>query len=92
LAPGRLWPPNGNPAHDGTIVTDRPDVLGGRGTDATRFSVAEDGWSGFLGAIDHGVNEVVGWHVAKTGDRWAALEQLRQGVCHAFGKDVARDL
>ena len=35
LAPRRLGPPNGNPAHDGTIVTDRPDVMWG--TDATRF-------------------------------------------------------
>src|SRR5207249_8284242 len=34
LAPRRLGPPNGNPAHDGTIITDRPDVMWG--TDATR--------------------------------------------------------
>jgi len=27
LAPRRLGPPNGNPAHDGTIITDRPDVM-----------------------------------------------------------------
>ena len=39
--------------------------------------------------------ELVGWHTAKIGDRWAALEPLRQGVRHAFGrfeKDVARGL
>jgi len=38
---------------------------------------------------------VVGWHTAKLGDRWAALEPIRQGVRHAFGrfgKDVARGL
>src|SRR5262247_4552328 len=29
LAPRRLGPPNGNPAHDGTITTDRPDVMWG---------------------------------------------------------------
>src|SRR5213594_878270 len=36
-----------------------------------------------------------GWHTAKIGDRWAALEPLRQGVRHMFGrfaKDVARGL
>ena len=33
LAPRRLGPPNGNPAHDGTIITDRPDVMWG--TDGT---------------------------------------------------------
>ncbi len=27
----------------------------------------------------------VGWHVAKVGDRWAALDPVRQGVRHAFG-------
>jgi len=91
LAPRRLGPPNGNPAHDGTITTERPDVM--RGTDATRFYPEQDGWGWFFGAIDHGVDEVVGWHVAKLGDRWAALEHLHQGVRHAFGgfgRDVAR--
>jgi putative transposase len=93
LAPRRLGPPNGNPAHDGTIITDRPDVMWG--TDATRFYTEQDGWCWFFGAIDHGIAEVVGWHAVKTGDRWAALEPLRQGVRHAFGafgKDVARGL
>ena len=39
--------------------------------------------------------ELVGWHTAKIGDRWAALEPLRQGVRQVFGrfaKDVARGL
>jgi hypothetical protein len=48
-----------------------------------------------FGAIDHGIDELFGWHVAKLGDRWAALEPIRQGVRHAFGgygKDVARRL
>jgi hypothetical protein len=35
LAPRRLGHPHGDPAHTGTIVTDRPDVMWG--TDATRF-------------------------------------------------------
>ena len=91
LAPRRLGPPNGNPAHDGTIITERPDVMWG--TDATRFYTERDGWCWFFGAIDHHLDEVVGWHTAKLGDRWAALEPIRQGVRHAFGqfgKDVAR--
>ena len=93
LAPRRLGPPNGNPAHDGTIITERPDEMWG--TDATRFYTEADGWCWFFGAIDHHLDELVGWHVAKLGDRWAALEPLRQGVRHAFGafgKDVARGL
>jgi putative transposase len=93
LAPRRLGPPNGNPAHDGRITTDAPDVMWG--TDATRFYTEQDGWCWFFGAIDHGIDELLGWHVAKLGDRWAALEPIRQGVRHAFGdirKDVARGL
>jgi putative transposase len=65
------------------------------GTDGTRFYTEQDGWCWFFGAVDHHLSEVVGWHVAKTGDRWAALEPIRQGVRHAFGrfgKDVARGL
>ena len=83
LAPRRLGPSNGDPAHAGTITTERPDEMWG--TDATRFYTDEDGWCWFFGAIDHCVDELVGWHTAKLGDRWAALEPLRQGVRHAFG-------
>jgi putative transposase len=93
LAPRRLGPPNGNPAHDGTITTDRPDVMWG--TDGTRFYTEREGWCWFFGAIDHYTDELLGWHVVKRGDRWAALEPIRQGVHHAFGgfgKDIARGL
>src|SRR5712692_5512355 len=77
----------------GTITTTRPDEMWG--TDATRFYTEVDGWCWFFGAIDHFSDDIVGWHTAKLGDRWAALEPLRQGVRHAFGrfgKDVARGL
>lgn len=93
LAPRRLGHPHGDPAHAGTIVTDRPDVMWG--TDATRFYTAQDGWCWFFGAIDHGTDEIVGWHVAKIGDRWAALEPIRQGMVTVFGgfrKEIARGL
>jgi len=65
------------------------------GTDATRFYTEQEGWCWFFGAIDHHLDEVVGWHTAKLGDRWAALEPIPQGVRQAFGrfgKDVARGL
>src|SRR6266852_4887614 len=83
LAPRRLGPPNGDPAHGGTITTTRPDEMWG--TDATRFYTEADGWCWFFGAIDHFTTEVMGWHVAKLGDRWAALEPIRQGMTKAFG-------
>ena len=93
LAPRRDGPPNGNPAHDGHIITEHPKEMWG--TDGTRFYTEQDGWCWFFGAIDHHLDEIVGWHTAKIGDRWAALEPIRQGVRHAFGefrKDVARGL
>jgi putative transposase len=93
LAPRRLGPPNGDPAHAGTITTTRPDEMWG--TDAPRFYTEAEGWCWFFGAIDHDHDELVGWHVAKLGDRWAALEPLRQGVRHAcggFAQEVARGL
>jgi putative transposase len=93
LAPRRLGPPNGDPAHTGTITTTAPNVMWG--TDATRFYTERDGWCWFFGAIDHYSDDVVGWHVAKLGDRWAALEPLRQGARELLGgfrKDVARGL
>jgi len=93
LAPQRAGHPHGDPAHAGTITTERPNVMWG--TDATRFYTEREGWCWFFGAIDHASDDIVGWHVAKLGDRWAALEPIHQGVRAAFGafnKDIARGL
>jgi transposase InsO family protein len=93
LAPQRAGHPHGDPAHAGTITTERPNVMWG--TDATRFYTEREGWCWFFGAIDHASADIVGWHVAKIGDRWAALEPIHQGVRAAFGtfgKDIARGL
>jgi putative transposase len=83
LAPTRRRHVHGDRAHGGTITTARPDALWG--TDGTRFGTRRDGWCWFFGAIDHCVEDVVGWHVAKVGDRWAALEPIRQGVQRTHG-------
>ena len=93
LAPQRAGHRHGDPAHAGTITTTRPNVLWG--TDATRFYTAQEGWCWWFGAIDHASADIVGWHVAKVGDRWAALEPVHQGIRLAYGafeKDVARGL
>ena len=93
LAPQRAGHRHGDPAHAGTITTAAPNVLWG--TDATRFHTAQEGWCWWFGAIDHASADIVGWHVAKIGDRWAALEPVHQGMRHAygaFGQDVARGL
>jgi transposase InsO family protein len=70
LAPTRRHHVHWEGAHTGTILTQRPD----------KFWTRQEGWCWFFGAIDHCVEDLVGWHVAKVGDRWAALEPIRQGV------------
>ena len=83
LTPVRQRHERGDRSHSGTIRTEHPDELWG--TDATRFWTEEDGWCWFFGAMDHCTDEIVGHHVAKKGDRWAALEPIRQGVRRHFG-------
>ena len=84
LAPYRRRYARGDRAHQGTIITTRPNELWG--TDATKLWTQQEGWCWFFGAIDHCAEDIVGWHVAKRGDRWAALEPIRQGVQHTHGR------
>jgi len=71
LAPHRRRHAHGDRAHAGTIITARPDELWG--TDATKFWTQQEGWCWFFGAIDHCSDDIVGWHVAKRGDRWGGV-------------------
>jgi hypothetical protein len=84
LGPTRRRHVRGDRAHAGTIQTQRPDDLWG--TDGARFYTRQEGWCWFFGAIDHCVEDLVGWHVVKVGDRWAALEPVRQGVQQTHGQ------
>lgn len=82
LSPHRA--PSRPPAsHDGTIVTDHPDIMWA--TDGARAFTLKDGWSWIFAAIEHWNAEVMGWHVTKRGDRFAALEPIAQGVLAEFG-------
>jgi len=83
LAPTRRRHAHGDRAHAGTIITQRPDELWG--TDAPRLGTRQEGSCWFFGAIDHCAEDLVGWHVAKVGDRWAALEPIRQAVQQRHG-------
>lgn len=83
LAPQRRRHVHGDRTHSGRIITTQVDELWG--TDATKFWTRQEGWCWFFGAIDHCAEDVVGWHVAKRGDRWAALEPIRQGVQQTHG-------
>jgi transposase InsO family protein len=86
LAPARLPAPVVEHPHAGTIVTDRPNVMWG--TDATAAVTLVEGPATIFAAIDHCTAECVGIHAARHGDRFEALEPLRQGVRDHFG-DIA---
>lgn len=69
--------------HDGTIITSHPDIMWA--TDGARVFTLKEGWSWIFAAIEHWNAEVMGWHVTKRGDRFAALEPVAQGVLSEFG-------
>lgn len=83
LAPARQPEPVVEHPHDGTIVTDRPNVMWG--TDATAAVTLLEGAATIFAAIDHCTAECVGIHAAHHGDRFEALEPVRQGVRDHFG-------
>lgn len=92
LAPQRAHRRRRPRLHDGRIITDAPDLRWG--TDATMAWTVEDGWVWIFAAIDHHTAET--WaHVAKIGDRFAALQPIYDAVIDRHGElaaDVARGL
>ena len=82
LAPHRVGRPRTR-AHDGTIVTETVNVMWG--TDMTETITAAEGVARVLIAVDHANSEVVGIHASKSGNRFEALEPVRQGVLRHFG-------
>jgi transposase InsO family protein len=69
--------------HEGEIVTHAPNVMWG--TDGMKVLTLEEGWCWVFGAVEHWNAECVGWHVAKKGNRFAALEAVAMGVRAEFG-------
>lgn len=75
--------------HEGRIITDRPDKMWA--TDGKKFWAGKDGWCWFFGVIDHFNDEIIAWHVAKTGNRFEALAPVQRAIRLRFGsldKDV----
>jgi transposase InsO family protein len=83
LAPARQPEPVVDHPHDGTILTERPNVMWG--TDATAAVTLVDGAATVFAAIDHCTAECVGIHAAIQGTRFEALEPIRQGMRLHFG-------
>lgn len=82
LSPHRL-PRRLGEVHDGHIITDAPNLMWG--TDGLRFETVDEGWAWVFVAVEHWNAECVGAHVTKTGDRFAALEPIKQGLERYFG-------
>ena len=76
-APQRTGHPHGPKAHDGTIITEQPDVMWG--TDATTTITVEEGQAYVFISVDHCTFECTGIHASASGNRFEALEPLRQG-------------
>jgi len=69
--------------HTGRITTDEPNVMWG--TDGAKVFTLEEGWGWIFVNVEHWNAEVLGWHVCKKGNRFAALEPVSQGVLKEFG-------
>ena len=92
-APRKGGHAHGPRAHDGTITTEEPDTMWG--TDMTTTVTTDQGTVHVFIAVDHCTCECIGLHAAKKGDRFEALEPLRQGVRErfgTFGAEAARGL
>jgi len=82
-APQRVGRCHGPKAHDGTIVTTKPDEIWG--TDMTTTVTLIEGKAAVFIAVDHCTTECIGIHASKSQNRFEALEPLRQGVREKFG-------
>ena len=92
LAQQRAGRAHGPKAHDGTITTERVDLMWG--TDLTSVLTGEGQTAVFV-AVDHCSAECVGIHASRSADRFEALEPVRQAVREHFGafaKNVASGL
>lgn len=83
LAPQRPGRNRGPWVHDGTIVTEAPELMWA--TDATSAWLPGSGQVTVFAVIDHCTNECLGLHAARPGTRFEALEPLRQAVRRVFG-------
>jgi putative transposase len=92
LAPQRARGRRKPHPHDGTIIPDGPNLRWG--TDATMAWTRSDGWVWVFCVVDHYSAEA--WaHVAKVGDRFAALQPVDDAVIDRWGRldaDIARGL
>src|SRR3954454_9276090 len=83
LSPHRTQP-RPEAAHDRHIVTEAPNVMWA--TDATQITTVADGKVWLFGVVEHWNAELLGWHVAKRGTRFEAIQAVGMAVRERFGQ------
>jgi hypothetical protein len=83
LSPHRTRTRPGTP-HDRHIITEAPDVMWA--TDATQITTVRDGKVWLFGVVEHWNAELLGWHVAKRGTRFEAIQAVSMAVRRRFGQ------
>ncbi|MBV8614195.1 MAG: IS3 family transposase [Acetobacteraceae bacterium] len=82
LSPHRACPRPEAP-HEGRIITEAPNIMWA--IDATQVTTVEDGKVWLFGVAEHWNAELLGWHVAKHGTRYEAIQALGMAVRQQFG-------
>lgn len=88
-APHRIGQVRGPSNHAGSIIPIAPNLMWG--TDATGTHTLHHGKVTVFAAVDHFTGECVGIHAAIIGNRFEALEPIREGIRSYYG-DYARDV
>ena len=68
---------------DRHIITASPDVM--RACGGTQVTTVRDGKVWLFGVAEHWNAELLGWHVAKSGTRFEAIQALGMAVRQQFG-------
>ena len=69
--------------HDRVIVTKTLNKMWG--SDGKEIKTRKEGKCWLFSTIDHCNDEILGYHIVKKGDRYAAMEPIRQAVKQEFG-------
>jgi putative transposase len=70
-------------SHERQIITAAPNVMWA--IDATQITTVQDGKVWLFGVVEHWNAEMLGWHVAKRGTRYEAIQALGMAVRQQFG-------
>lgn len=93
LSPTRIMKSCEKDEHKGVIITESPDLMWA--TDGKKFFIDGIGWHWFFGVLDHFNDELITWHIAHKGTRFAAMEPIRSSVRKRFGsvrKDICKGM